>query len=360
MAAPLAQAQHSVAREWNELLLASIRRDYPRPTVHARNLYHVSAAMWDAWATYDTTAKCVFFDETHPTTSMAIDAMRAETLSYACYRILNVRFAASPGAPLVLPLCDALMTNLGFNPTNTSTIGNTPSAIGNRLAAAVLAFGLTDNSNEANNYANKFYRPVNAPLLPVFFGNPFLTQPNRWQPLALQFYIGQNGLPIPAGYPPFLSPEWGHVTPFALSQLDLTIHRRSNFDYWVYHDPGPPPLLGTPTAADYKWSFELDCAWSSHLDPSDGVMMDASPAGVGNAALPTGPSQYNQFYDFANGGDWGTGHALNPVTGQPYAPQIVPRGDYVRVLAEFWADGPHSETPPGHWFTILNYVSDHP
>ena len=30
------------------------------------------------------------------------------------------------------------------------------------------------------------------------------------------------------------------------------------------------------------------------------------------------------------------------------------------MLAEFWADGPDSETPPGHWFTILNYVNDHP
>jgi hypothetical protein len=39
---------------------------------------------------------------------------------------------------------------------------------------------------------------------------------------------------------------------------------------------------------------------------------------------------------------------------------MVPRGDYTRVLAEFWADGPHSETPPGHWFVILNYVNDHP
>jgi len=39
---------------------------------------------------------------------------------------------------------------------------------------------------------------------------------------------------------------------------------------------------------------------------------------------------------------------------------MVSRGDYGRVLAEFWADGPDSETPPGHWFTILNYVSDHP
>ena len=38
----------------------------------------------------------------------------------------------------------------------------------------------------------------------------------------------------------------------------------------------------------------------------------------------------------------------------------MPRGDYTRILAEFWADGPDSETPPGHWFVILNYVSDHP
>ena len=37
----------------------------------------------------------------------------------------------------------------------------------------------------------------------------------------------------------------------------------------------------------------------------------------------------------------------------------MPRGDYTRVLAEFWADGPTSETPPGHWFTILNTLSDH-
>ena len=36
------------------------------------------------------------------------------------------------------------------------------------------------------------------------------------------------------------------------------------------------------------------------------------------------------------------------------------RGDYARVLAEFWADGPSSETPPGHWNTVANEVSDSP
>ena len=35
----------SVARLWNEALLNSIRMDYARPTVHARNLFHTSIAM---------------------------------------------------------------------------------------------------------------------------------------------------------------------------------------------------------------------------------------------------------------------------------------------------------------------------
>ena len=36
------------------------------------------------------------------------------------------------------------------------------------------------------------------------------------------------------------------------------------------------------------------------------------------------------------------------------------RADYARVLAEFWADGIDSETPPGHWFEIYHYVTDQP
>jgi hypothetical protein len=49
---PLAEddRQISVARMWNEVLLEGIRNDFARPTVHARNLWHSSAAMYDAWA----------------------------------------------------------------------------------------------------------------------------------------------------------------------------------------------------------------------------------------------------------------------------------------------------------------------
>jgi hypothetical protein len=51
---------------------------------------------------------------------------------------------------------------------------------------------------------------------------------------------------------------------------------------------------------------------------------------------------------------------VNPVTGKPYEPQFVPVADFGRVMAEFWADGPDSETPPGHWNVLANQVSDSP
>ena len=64
------------------------------------------------------------------------------------------------------------------------------------------------------------------------------------------------------------------------------------------------------------------------------------------------------FYNFFDGGYIGTGYEINPFTNKQYDQHIIPRGDYTRVLSEFWADGPDSETPPGHWFVILNQVND--
>lgn len=347
---------HSTARQWNEELLSAIRSDFARPTVHARNLYHVSAAMWDAWAAYDTVADQVIHHE--QATATDIQAARDEAISFAAYRVLSARFADSPGAATSLPAFDAKMIALGYDASDTSTVGDTPAALGNRIAFSILLFGSNDNANEANGYVNQFYLPINPPLLPDFAGNPDILDPNRWQPLALDWFIDQSGTSI-GEYPEFLSPEWGQVTAFAMTDEDLTIYQRDGFDYWVFHDPGPPPDIGGVGDEYYKWGYEQVSIWSSHLDPTDGVMVDISPGSIGNSTLPD-PSNYAAYYDLLNGGDWSTGHALNPVTNEPYAPQIVPRGDYARILAEFWADGPDSETPPGHWFVLLNYVNDHP
>ena len=50
------KAQETIAQTWTEHLLFAVKNDFARPTVHARNLFHVSVAMYDAWAIYDEKA----------------------------------------------------------------------------------------------------------------------------------------------------------------------------------------------------------------------------------------------------------------------------------------------------------------
>ena len=64
MTCGLMAQEHSVARQWNEVLLESIRNDFARPPVHARNLYHTAIALYDAWAVYDETAETVLLGKT--------------------------------------------------------------------------------------------------------------------------------------------------------------------------------------------------------------------------------------------------------------------------------------------------------
>ncbi len=368
-------SQHSIAREWNELLLQSIRGDFARPTVHARNLWHSSILMYDLWAVFDDEAETYFLGKdiggfscnftSFPTPS-DIEAAREEAISFAVYRLLVHRFQNSPQGVNSIANYQNLMSSHGYDINNISTDYSTGSAaaLGNYFAECMINFGLQDRSNEQNSYDNTSYAPINPPLVTNQTGNPDISDPNRWQPLTLDFFIDQSGNPIPFNTPDFLSPEWGQVVPFALGEEDKTVYTRGGFDYWVYHDPGTPPYLditGADASENYKWGFALVSQWSSHLDPSDGVMIDISPASIGNVQdYPTNIDDYPTFYNASMGGDPSLGHSINPATGQPYTPQMVPRADYARVLAEFWADGPDSETPPGHWFTILNYVNDHP
>ena len=360
----------SVARRWNEVLLQSIRNDWARPTVHARNLFHTSAAMYDIWAAHSDSATPWLLGRTRAGSTCEfetmnapndVDAAREEAISYAVYRIIFQRFRRSPGVGRIRRDINTLMNALGYDPAvdTRDYASGSAAALGNHIAACYLAFGLLDGANEENDYVNTVYAPVNPGLEPHLPGNPNIVDLNRWQPLSLETFVDQAGNPAQSE-PEFLSPEWGIVVPFALSEDDVSIYERDGFDYWVYHDPGMPPTIDGTLSDSYKWGFSLVAIWSAHLSPDDGVTMDISPASLGNIDdYPRNFEDYPDFYDTLQGGDPGTGYDTNPVTGAPYAPQVVPRGDYSRVLAEFWADGPDSETPPGHWFTILNEVNDH-
>ncbi|MFO1518386.1 MAG: vanadium-dependent haloperoxidase [bacterium] len=321
---------YTVARLWDEAALDAIRIDTPRPPVHARNLWHLSLAMYDAWAVYDAAAKGYLTTEkVAGLDSAQIAAARSEAISYAAYGVLKNRYALSVNAVVSLSSFDNLMKHLGYDTAVTRLDGNSPAAVGNRVAAAVIAFGNSDGSNQAANYADLTYTPVNAPLIVKFPGNA-MSDPNRWQPLVLDVSFTQNGLPVPSGPQKFVGSQWGNVKPFALAQKI---------------DAGPPPMLGASTDAEFKTQMLEVAQKSGLLSPDLNAAIDISPGAYGNNSL---------------GANDGIGRTVNPATGQPYPSQMVKWGDFARVLAEYWADGPNSETPPGHWNVLANQVSDHP
>jgi len=327
----------SIARLWDEETLYGIRLATPRPPVHARNLYHVSAAIYDGWATYDPVAKGRFFFEKH--TVKDPDSARHETISYAAYRILKNRFVTGNG-PNIVQInnhFDATFASLGYDKNFVSTVGNSPAEIGNRIASIIIAQGMTDGSNQVGNYAPiPTYIPKNTSM-PFKIPGTVMQQPNKWQPLAFDFLILQNGEIVGAAVQSILCPHWGPVTPFALSTLDR--HPGTGL-YFHEVDGSGPPVHGSSAMKDDA----IDLIWrSSIVDPRDSPMVDISPAVWHNCPLGS--------YEMK-------GYGLNPVTGEPYAPNPIRLADYARTVAEYWADGPTSETPPGHWHSIANEVSD--
>ncbi len=366
----------TVAQYWNEACLKAISRDFARPTVHARNLFHTSMAIYDAWAAYDQAAEPYLLGRTlgnytstfHgvqiPDDPEELRAAREAAISFAVYRLVRHRFQNSPGGFLTLQDLNQRMNALGLDILNTSTDylnGGAPE-LGNYIAQQIITFGFTDGSNESANFANQFYQPLNPNILPEQAGTNGILDPNRWQAISLSVAIDQSGNLV--SDPPHLTPEWGNVLPFSMTAADKTVKERDGHMWNIYMDPGAPPMLDTTDNAGleaiWKWGFCLVSLWQSHLDPNDPTLIDASPNSIGNIQwYPETFDEHPLFYDLYNGGTLDAGHSLNPVTGEPYATQVIKRSDYGRVVAEFWADGPNSYTPPGHWFHIYNEIRHH-
>lgn len=279
-----------------------------------------------------------------------VEQARIEAISYAAYRILRYRYSLSVNAQTSIANIDAKMLSLCFDSAFTDATGDAPAAIGNRIADTILSAEMNDGSNEAGLYIDPGgYMPVNDPMVVKESGvGDGFDFPNRWQPLALDVFIAQNGLPVPGGVQQFQTPHWGGVTPFALTKGPMDD---------VYNDPGPPPELGAmddpvlppqlggSDGYGYMAGAMEVLYFSSLLDPDNGEMIDISPGAHGNVTLGT--------YD-------AMGYATNPSTGMPYESNMVKVGDWGRIIAEFWADGPASETPPGHWNVLANTIADNP
>jgi hypothetical protein len=348
-------ASNSVARVWDERALGAIRVDAAHPPAQARNLFSLSVAMYDAWAAYDTNGAIGYiYRGKHSADD--IGAARREAISYAAFRLLRERHVFSRTAFSTLVADTNQLTALGYDPANTSRDTSTPAGVGNSVYDAVSLWFSNDGSRQTSGTpyplanppvaypdyppAQGGYSYINPPLatdregIDDGFGRT-VVDVNRWQRLQVVNAVDNNNFPQ-GPIQAYLGAQWLGVRPFALARIDET-------KPWI--DPGPPPFLNGVGDALFRSNVLELIRYGSQLTPTDGVITNISPGSFGNNTL---------------GANDGTGHLINPVTGLPYETNNVARGDFVRVLAEFWADGPNSETPPGHWNLMANAVGDNP
>lgn len=250
----------SVSYQWTGTLLDTISAVRPSPPVTSRAIAIVATAAYDAWACYDTIALGTRLGAQlrRPTSEHTL-GNKQQAVSYAVYRALLDLYPSEKAR------FDAKMIELKYDPTDTSTNVTRAQGIGNRVAAALLAFRHDDGSNQLNNYADTTgYVPVNTP--------DNVVDPSKWQ--QLRFANGQS--------PGYVAPHWGRVVPFALSSPSSI-------------RPPAPPEFGTPT---YR-------------------------------------SQVEEIVDLTAN--------LNDTT---------------KSIAEYWADGPRTVLPPGHWQLFGQFISD--
>ncbi len=202
---------------WNEAALGAIRVLQPPMPVAARALAIVHTCMFDAWAAYHPTALGTQYIGLlrRPPDEQTL-ANKSRAISYAAYRALVELF------PTEQAHFSRLMASLGYHPSD-RVHDSTPEGIGNRAARAVLTVRRQDGANQYGDlhpgaYSDyTHYQPANTP--------DDEKNVTLWQPLRI--LDGQKGLKIQQ----FDCPQWGNVTPFALTSAMQFVPRPGSVRY---------------------------------------------------------------------------------------------------------------------------------
>ena len=287
----------SIVVAWNAAAVEAIRhQDKPFPTVVSRSLFIVHQAMYEAYAAMDERA----IGELVPGFLVDLaedlgDDDLAEVVSQAAYRALVDQF---PEYEDETGAFSAALTELGYQPVPVGE--DTPSQIGAFIADVVLRYRLGDGSEQARHY----HEPDGGAGYEQYEPGPDAGY-GSWEPLLVPTgaAVDDAGTPIVDPYDAatfegqrFITPHWFLVEPYALTSADEL-------------RPAPPPYP------------DLD---ESYVDAS-GVETTSAQAFV---------DQMAEVVEI--------GAALT---------------DEHKIIAEYWADGPRSESPPGHWNELAREVS---
>jgi hypothetical protein len=256
---------------WNEAALECIRAAKPGPTIVARSLYVLHAAVYDAWSSYDSRAVPTVRSIAGVSTAWSRRPGAERTVANKQRAISVAAHAALTDLwPQDVPQCraafDRELADLGFTAATDRAAG-----VGLAAAQRVLRSRSTDGSNQAGGYADTSgYQPVNPPT------PARATSPWRWQPLTVPFGSAN------ATAQRALTPHWGDVRPFEPKLLETALQ---------VEDPNEM------SASEREAMIDRFLAESSNLT------------------------------------------------------------DREKVVAEYWADGPQSELPPGHWNLFAQWAS---
>ena len=279
------------------------------PTVASRAYGLVHTAMFDAWAAYDPTAVSTQLgDELQVSASENTDANKEEAMSYAAYQVLTELF------PSETATFDALMTQLGFDPSNITTDTTTAAGIGNISAEALLAFRRNDGSNQRGIDPEG---RLGVPYSDTTGYTPFnqlgeSRDIERWTP---------ENVPIDAQpseidrTQEFLTPQWGDVTPFGLDSGDQ------------FRPEAPQPFL----MEGVEGEVDLE---AKTVTLTDGTVLPISKDLVGTIINTEFVAQAERLIDVS-----------------------ANLTDEQKLIAEFWEDGGGTSFPPGTWMTFGQFVS---
>jgi hypothetical protein len=213
----------SIATIWDETAVDALRSGVASEPAQARDLFDVSLAMWKAWAAAPKSASA-----------------RNAAISYAAYRVLLWQASFDSNLSRTFGQLTRKLRALCYSPDFITTQGESPAALGNRIAAAAIAAGRHDGTNESLHYADPTFISRNQPLI-VHAAGSTVEDATFWQPLALGTIQPHSLTAAPADVQSFVGAEWGHVRSFALprSRRGLPL------------DPGASPL-GDPSSRAYK------------------------------------------------------------------------------------------------------------
>jgi hypothetical protein len=319
----------SAILRWDEQLLSTIRA-YPAatgPTITARALGVLHTATYDAWAAYDPIAKGTNPNGKGPAQqdkTLITEANKKEAISYAAYRVLVDLFPPvagkfPPTGAYQHP--DILLKGINdppnpppnppYDPANTTLASPadtmaTPAAVGNLAAWAVLDFRHNDGSNQLNGYADT--------TSGYTWKNQWdsVTYKWKWQPLCV--------LTNPAGVKAWTD-DPTHSLPL-LTPSDC---------------PAPP----APPGSYYVQQRPLTPQWGNVITFSG-----------------LGPTQFKTLVPGPRRTSGGTGYSdADVATAVSDTDLSGADGDRKKAIAEYWADGPGSEFPPGHTAIFAQAVS---